>query len=51
MNAFISTTEGLADYIEGVLTFEVEESDYFGTGKIVDPNWGMIVVNHKWSKL
>tara|TARA_R110000751_G_scaffold105046_4_gene200865 strand:+ start:86092 stop:87354 length:1263 start_codon:yes stop_codon:yes gene_type:complete len=51
LNAFISTTEGLADYIEGVLTFEVEESDYFGTGKIVDPNWGMIVVNHKWSKL
>ncbi|WP_034041098.1 ABC transporter ATP-binding protein [Wocania ichthyoenteri] len=48
LNAFISTENGLADYIERILIFDVEENDYFNTGKQVDPNWGVIVVDHKW---
>lgn len=49
LNAFVSTEIGLADYVERVLIFDVEENDYFNTGKQVDPNWGAIVVDHKWN--
>lgn len=48
LNAFISTEEGLADYIEKILKFEVEDIDYYNTGKTVNPSWGLIVVNHNW---
>lgn len=48
LNAFVSTENGLADYIERILCFTVEEYDYFKTGKIVNPEWGTIVVDHNW---
>ena len=50
VNAFVSSVYGLEDYVEKVISFNVEESDVFGTGKIVNPNWGKIVVNHNWKK-
>ena len=51
LNVFVSTTEGLADYLERVLSFEVEEADYYKTGKVVNPKWGQIVIDHQWEKL
>lgn len=48
LNVFVSTSEGVADYLERLLMFEVEDSNYFKTGKSVDPNWGTIVLDHYW---
>lgn len=48
LNCFVSSVFGLEDYIENVLQFEVEENDIYGNGKTVNPEWGMIAVNHNW---
>ncbi|MBP4137822.1 ABC transporter ATP-binding protein [Flavobacterium geliluteum] len=50
LNCFVSSIFGLEDYIENVQEFDVEDSDIFGTGKTIDPEWGMIIVEHNWSK-
>ena len=50
LNAFISIEEGLADYIEKIVEFEVEDCNYYRTGKTVNPSWGLIVVDHNWKK-
>jgi len=49
LNAFISTKAGISDYIESLSKIVVEDSDYYGTGRTVNPEWGSIVVNHSWS--
>jgi lipopolysaccharide transport system ATP-binding protein len=51
LNCFVSSIFGLEDYVENILEFEVEENDIFGTGKTINPNWGMIVVDHNWLKV
>ena len=48
LNAFVSSLFGIEDYIERILQFEVHENDIFGTGKIVNPEWGKIAVEHNW---
>ena len=48
LNYFISSFEGIEDYIVNALPFFVEDSNFFGTGKSVDPNWGVIAVRHRW---
>ena len=50
LNAFVSTEEGMADYVEKIIKFEVEDGDYYKTGKTVNPLWGLVVVNHNWKK-
>lgn len=48
LNAFVSSVYGIEDYIERIIEFEIHENDIFGSGNIVDPNWGKIVVDHNW---
>ena len=48
LNAFVSTSEGVSDYLERLMMFEVEDSNYFKTGQSVNPNWGTIVLDHYW---
>ena len=50
LNAFVSSKHGIEDYIEKITEFEVYENDIFGCGKIVNPLWGKIVVDHNWYK-
>jgi len=50
LNCFVSSLFGLEDYIESVDEFDVEENDVFGTGKTINPEWGMISVEHNWIK-
>lgn len=50
LNAFVSTEEGLADYVEKITKFEIEDCDYYKTGKTVNPSWGLVVVDHNWKK-
>jgi lipopolysaccharide transport system ATP-binding protein len=49
LNVFISSANGLEDYITGARIIKVEHSDYFGYGKTVDPQWGVIAVKHSWN--
>ena len=48
LNFFVSSINGLEDYIINALSFHIDDSNFFGTGKSVDPNWGAIAVKHKW---
>lgn len=48
LNAFVSSIFGIEDYIERIFEFEVHECDVFGKGRIVNPIWGRIVVEHNW---
>jgi len=48
LNFFVSSVDGLEDYIVRALPLRIDDSDFFGTGKTVDPNWGSIAVRHKW---
>lgn len=48
LNFFISSIDGLEDYILNAQSFHVDDSDFYGTGKSVDPRWGAIAVRHKW---
>lgn len=48
LNCFVSSIFGLEDYIENVFEFSVEESDFYGNGKTVNPQWGMIAIDHDW---
>lgn len=50
LNCFVGSIFGLEDYIENILQFEVIENDIYGTGKTIDPEWGMIAVDHNWLK-
>jgi len=49
LNCFVNSTFGLEDYIENVLQFEVNENDIYGNGRIIEPEWAMIAVNHEWT--
>lgn len=49
VNAFVSSLDGIEDYMTHVQQFTVHDIDYFGSGKIVDPQWGAVVVDHTWS--
>jgi lipopolysaccharide transport system ATP-binding protein len=48
LNFFVSSTKGIEDYIINALPFHIDDSDFFGTGKSVDPKWGAIAVRHEW---
>lgn len=51
MNVFVGLENGLADYVEKAIVFSVEENDFYGSGKTVNPEWGVVVVNHNWEVL
>lgn len=48
LNAFVVSQAGLEDYVERITVFTVSTGDFFGSGKSVDPEWGMIAVAHRW---
>ena len=49
LNVFVTSSDGIEDYLVRAAQFNVHESDYFGTGKLVDPAWGCVVVDHSWN--
>lgn len=40
---------GIQDYVLKAGAFDVEASDYFGSGKTVDPNQGLMLIDHQWN--
>lgn len=51
LNASILTPHGIADYVIHALSFEVEDGDFYGTGRAPHPAWARIVVPCEWSLL
>jgi len=49
LNFFVSSSEGIEDYLVHALKFFVEDSNFYGSGKSVNPIWGAIAVSHQWS--
>lgn len=48
LNVFVSSSDGIEDYIVHAQKFRIHEADYYGSGKLVDPSWGLIVLEHQW---
>jgi len=48
VNAFVSSNDGLEDYLLRLARLTVATGHFFGTGRSVDPAWGMIAVQHSW---
>jgi len=48
INVFVSSEIGIEDYILDIGRIRVEASDYFKSGKTVNPEWGLLAVNHSW---
>ena len=48
LNFFASSNNGIEDYIVNALSFFLNDSNFFGTGKSVNPYWGAIAIKHKW---
>ncbi|WP_316773190.1 ABC transporter ATP-binding protein [Pedobacter frigiditerrae] len=48
VNVFVSSEVGIEDYVLDIGRIRVESSDYFESGKTVNPEWGLIAVNHTW---
>ena len=49
LNFFVSSSNGIEDYLVHALKFFVEDSNFFASGKSVNPIWGAIAVSHQWS--
>lgn len=49
LNVFISSINGLEDYITDAKTINIEHTDYFGSGKTINPEWGIIAAEHIWN--
>jgi len=39
----------VADHIAYAAYFDIEEDDFYGTGKLPGREWAMSVVKHRWS--
>ena len=39
----------LADWVDHAHFFNIEESDFFGTGRLPSPTYGPLLVEHSWS--
>ncbi|WP_035484104.1 ABC transporter ATP-binding protein [Algoriphagus marincola] len=49
VNAFIRSNYGIEDYVLNICELNIVESDYYKSGKTVDSNWGLIIVDHNFS--
>ncbi|HAE36348.1 TPA: ABC transporter ATP-binding protein [Candidatus Nomurabacteria bacterium] len=48
INFFISSNHGIEDYITHIKRISIEESNYYNGEKVVNPDWGKIIVAHNW---
>jgi lipopolysaccharide transport system ATP-binding protein len=49
LNVYVEANGLLADWVQGAHTFEVAESDFFGSGHLPEKTHGRFVVDHEWS--
>lgn len=49
VSVFVSLDDGYMDYLQKVRELIIVRSDYFSSGNTIDPLWGKVIVNHKFS--
>jgi lipopolysaccharide transport system ATP-binding protein len=49
LNPSIFSTAGLADYVTHAVPLSVGGSDFYGSGKLPDRQWGLVLLNHSWT--
>lgn len=49
VNFFVSSRQGIEDYVLNCLSFTIEQTDFYKSGKMVNPVWGAIAVHHDWT--
>ncbi len=49
VNAFLTVGGEVADWVQDAATLEVQEGDYFGSGKIPPSGYGFVAVPHSWT--
>ncbi|NJW54046.1 ABC transporter ATP-binding protein [Salinimicrobium oceani] len=49
INVAIFSEDDMEDFIEKAKEIYINPTDFFGTGKMVDPNLGSVVINHYWN--
>ena len=47
-NLFCTINGDIADWLQSAFTLNVDDGDYFGTGKMIDRTQGDILVSHSW---
>jgi lipopolysaccharide transport system ATP-binding protein len=48
LELFCQVNGEVSDWIKDVRAFEVSDGDYYGTGRITNPNQGVVFVDHNW---
>lgn len=49
VNIFLSASGVISDWVADAAVFEVENSDFYGTGRIPEPSHSRFLVPHSWS--
>jgi lipopolysaccharide transport system ATP-binding protein len=49
VNIYIAVNGEIADWVLDAAGFEVQNSDFFGTGRLPPPSHGRFLVSHSWS--
>jgi lipopolysaccharide transport system ATP-binding protein len=50
-NLFCTIDGEVVDWIQSAFFIDVEDGDYFGTGKLIDRNQGDILVDYSWTSV
>lgn len=48
VNVYVTSGGEVADWVQDAATVEVQEGDYFGSGKLPLPGYGFVAVPHEW---
>ena len=48
VNVFCTVNGSTADWLRDAATVQVQEGDFFGTGKMPPSNYGSVLVPHRW---
>ncbi|MDT8303001.1 MAG: Wzt carbohydrate-binding domain-containing protein, partial [Sedimentisphaerales bacterium] len=52
VNVKIKVLEDVIFFLEGIFSFDVEDGDFFRTGRIPDRSWGgVLLVEHSWNSI
>lgn len=49
VNAFLTVNGEIADWVQDAATIEVQQGDYFGSGKAPPSGYGFVAIPHSWS--
>ena len=48
VDVYTHTPTGVEEWLEECLTFDSEDGDYYGTGRVTQPDQGLCFLEHRW---